>query len=78
MAYDYQDYYQKMAKYQTREQVKCPVCKGVLGYRNQSESFMEHCDECKATFTWKVDDKTPSAILDSNKKSKRCDCGSCS
>jgi hypothetical protein len=79
MAYEYQDWYQKLPKYETREQVKCPVCKSILGYRNIGESFMEHCEECKATFTWKLADKVPSVLMDSDKKkSKKCTCNNCS
>jgi hypothetical protein len=78
MAYEYQDWYNKIPKYETREQVKCPVCKSVLGYRSHGESFMEHCDDCKATYTWKLDDTTPTVSLDCyKKKSKRCGCGRC-
>jgi hypothetical protein len=77
MAYEYGDWYQTQ-KFNTREQVRCPVCKSDLGYRNKDQSFMEHCEDCKATYTWKLDDKLPTAVLDSaKKKSKHCDCGRC-
>lgn len=77
MAYEYGDWF-NVQKLETREQVKCPVCKSVLGYRNKGQSFMEHCDECKVIFTWKTADKLPTAILDdTKKKSKKCGCGRC-
>lgn len=57
--------------------MNCPVCKARLGYRQNGHPFMEHCEECKATFTWKMDNDLPKAKLDSLRKGKRCDCGRC-
>lgn len=76
MTYEYQDWYQRLAP-KERQKMSCPVCKALLGYRDKNQPFMEHCEECKATFTWKCDDSIPIAHLDCAKKSKRCTCGRC-
>jgi hypothetical protein len=58
----------------------CPVCRKdcYLGKRAKDELFIEHCDECKATYTWAPNEENPSSQLDVTKKSKKCDCGNCS
>lgn len=60
-----------------RECLKCPVCKHTLGLRELEETFMGHCDECRAIFTWLPNSKVPSAVLDNACKSNKCDCGTC-
>jgi hypothetical protein len=72
----YEDWFQKMESKQ-QELMKCPVCKAKLGYREKGHPFMEHCEECKTTFTWKMDEEPPKARLDSVKRLKGCDCGRC-
>lgn len=76
MTYEYQDYYQRLLP-KEREQVRCPVCKSLLGYRYKGDPFMDHCDECRATYTWEPNIKLPSALLDVIKNSKICTCASC-
>lgn len=59
-----------------KESLWCPVCRVLLGTRDKNDTFMSHCDECKATFIWSPKAKKPTAQLD-GKKSKVCKCSSC-
>jgi len=57
----------------------CPVCQkeSFLGKREKNQLFIEHCDDCKATYTWQPNEELPTALLDSIKKHKYCGCGNC-
>jgi len=59
--------------------VYCPVCKkdGLLGRREKNCLFMEHCDDCKAIYTWQPHEDIPTVILDSTLRHKHCGCGGC-
>lgn len=61
------------------EPAQCPVCKTILGKRNCDIIFMAHCEECRATFTWRPLEKEPTVILDKDiKKIQRyCDKNGC-
>jgi ribosomal protein L37AE/L43A len=76
VTYEYQDYYQRLMP-KEREQVRCPVCKSLLGYRYPKQPFVEYCDDCRATYTWEPDTTLPRALLDVIKKSKQCGCSGC-
>lgn len=70
----YEDWFQKIPK--KMEIVKCPVCSVKLGTREPNRPFMEHCEECKATYTWNVDNPKPSVKMDV-KPIKGCECQNC-
>jgi len=77
---EYRNFYDSLAP-TPKTPVNCPVCKTLLGYRlYKDEVYSEHCEDCKATFTWIKQDELPKAKLDCDKikKSKQCDCGRCS
>lgn len=72
----YEEWFQKLESL-NRNLVKCPVCSSKLGYRTGSNAFVEHCDECKATYVFNIGCDKPSVRMDSCLKCKKCDCGRC-
>jgi hypothetical protein len=65
--------------YETKKQttpVKCPVCRKSLGRRVIDELYKEHCEDCKATYTFYPNVEVPTAELDC-KEVKKCGCGRC-
>lgn len=58
-----------------RESMYCPVCQGALGYRQHSEWFEGHCEECRTRFTWWPHETKPLAVLDSDIRHRTCGCG---
>jgi uncharacterized protein YbaR (Trm112 family) len=57
----------------------CPVCKheSLLGKRERNHLFFEHCNDCKAVYTWQPNEDTPSVLLDSDIRHKHCGCDRC-
>ena len=56
-------------------EIKCPVCKNILGMRNGKEPFEVHCSDCKAVYTF-LNAKKPKAKLDSQIRHE-CACDAC-
>ena len=56
--------------------VKCPVCKALLGRKENDEHVAFHCDECKTVFTWFPGVDKPSAKLDQD-IAATCKCFGC-
>lgn len=50
------------------EAAQCPVCKAILGKRNCDIIFIAHCEECRATFTWRPLGTIPNVTLDKDIK----------
>lgn len=72
----YEEWFRKLESL-SKNLVKCPVCKSRLGYRNNQNIFVEHCDDCKATYTYNPGKNRPTVIMDNCSKGKHCDCGRC-
>lgn len=61
------------------EPAQCPVCKAILGKRDKSTIFIAHCEECRATFTWRMSETKPTVMMDKDVKKHRryCDKDGC-
>lgn len=64
------------SKFQTTQ---CPVCRAILGKRDKDIIFMAHCEECRATFTWRPGEDKPTGVMNKDIKKVRhyCDKNGC-
>lgn len=57
--------------------MKCPVCRAILGQREAGDRKWVHDDECKCDFYFAPNNPVPTRVrMDSNGR-KGCTCGRC-
>lgn len=67
------------SKDRDEETIQCPVCRAILGKRDKTTIFMAHCEECRATFTWRSGETKPTVVMDKDIKKvhRYCDKNGC-
>ena len=60
-----------------KDPAQCPVCNAILGAKFEDETFIAHCEECRATFHFLPYKTVPTVTLDKDKHKGECGCGRC-
>lgn len=58
--------------------IKCPVCKAILGSREAGDRKWIHCAECRCDFYFAPNNEVPTRVRMDSQAKKGCGCGRCS
>jgi hypothetical protein len=57
--------------------IKCPVCRAILGQREAGDRKWIHCAECRCDFYFAPNKDIPTRVRMDSAAKKGCTCGRC-